>query len=143
MGRIQLAIMLHWQDESTLGYSQTIYGQRQLGPVIFHFENIAEVNKWTVAGKLQWLKVRLAGCAQAVLQWFGAEDAADYSSVKEHLQKRFEPSCRKECHRAELQIVRKKKDEGWADVADKLREQAHMGYPDLEEKAKEHLALNH
>ena len=86
---------------------------------IFHFENIAEVNKWTAAGKLQWLKVRLAGCAaQAALQWFSAEDAADYSSVKERPQKQFEPSCRKERHRAELQTVRRKKDEGWADVAE-------------------------
>ena len=85
---------------------------------IFHFENVAEMNKWTAAGKLQWLKVRLAGCAQAALQWFSAEDAADYSSVKECPQKRFEPSCRKERHRAELQTVRRKKDEGWAYVAE-------------------------
>ena len=80
------------------------------------------MNKWDAAGKLQWLKVRLAGGAQAALQRFSAEDAADYSSVKERLQERFEPSCRKERHRAELQTVRRKKDKGWADLADKLRE---------------------
>ena len=64
------------------------------------------------SSKLQWLKVRLAGRAQAALQRFSAEDAADYSSVKERLQERFEPSCRKERHRTELQTVRRKKDEG-------------------------------
>ena len=112
--------MLHWQDESTLGYSKlhVFTGEGSWDQRIFHFKNIAEVNKWTAAGKLQWLNVRLAGCAQAALQWFSAEDAADYSSVKERPQKRFEPSCRKERHRAELQTVRRKKDEGWADVAE-------------------------
>ena len=105
-------------------------------------ENIAGVNKWDAAGKLQWLKVRLAGRTQAALQRFSAEDAADYDSVKKRLQERFEPSCRKECYIAELQSARRKKDEGWADLADRLRELAQKGYPDLEEKAKEQLALN-
>ena len=70
------------------------------------------MNKWDTAGKLQWLKVRLAGRTQAALQRFSVEDAADYSSVKERLQERFEPSCRKERYRAELQTVRRKKDVG-------------------------------
>ncbi|KAL5496639.1 hypothetical protein EMCRGX_G012963 [Ephydatia muelleri] len=109
---------------------------------IFLFENIAEVNKWDAAGKLQWLKVRLAGRAQAALQRFSAEDADDYGRVKKRLQERFEPSCRKERYKAELQTARRKKDEGWADLADRLRQLAQKGYPDLEEKAKEQLALN-
>ena len=70
------------------------------------------------------------------------EDAADYDSVKKRLLERFEPSCRKEHYIAELQSARTKKDEGWADLADRLREMALKGYPDLEEKAKEQLALN-
>ena len=52
-----------------------------------------KVNKWDAAGKLQSLKVRLGGRAQAALQRFSAVDATDYSSVKERLQERFEPSC--------------------------------------------------
>ena len=53
-------------------------GEGQLGP---DFENIAEVNKWDVAGKLQWLKVRLAGHAQAALQRFSVE-----ANYKKHLR---------------------------------------------------------
>ncbi|KAL5473685.1 hypothetical protein EMCRGX_G028204 [Ephydatia muelleri] len=65
------------------------------------------------------------------------ETAADYISATKILQGRFEPSCKKE-----LQTAKRKKDEGWADLADRLRLLAQKGYPDLEDKAKERLALN-
>ena len=62
--------------------------------------------------------------------------------MKKALQERFEPSCRKERYQAQFQ-TRKKKEEGWADFADSLRTLVDKAYPDLEDNAKEQLALNH
>ena len=33
----------------------------------FHFENVAAVNNWDDTQKLQWLRIRLTGCAQKAL----------------------------------------------------------------------------
>ena len=109
---------------------------------IFHFESVAEVNKWDGATKLQWLKVSLTGRALAAFQRLPQQTAADYGNAKQSLQERFEPSCRKDRYQAELQTAKRKRDEGWADLADRLRVLAQKGYPDLEDKAKEQLALN-
>ena len=62
---------------------------------------------------------------------------------KHSMQERFEPSCRRERYQAQFQARRKKKDEGWADLADGLRNPVDKAYPELEDKAKEQLALNH
>ena len=59
------------------------------------------------------------------------------------LQERVGPSCRKERYQAQFQARLKKKDEGWADLADGYRNQAQKAYPELEDTAKEQLALNH
>ena len=107
---------------------------------MYHFENVAVVNKWSETDKLQWLKVRLTGRAQAALQRFPQE--SNYKEVKENLLERFEPSSKKERYKAELQSARKKKEEDWADLADRLKKLAQKGYPDLEDKATEQLALN-
>jgi len=108
---------------------------------IYHFENVAAVNKWDEAASLCWLKVRLTGRAQTALQRLPSD--ADYKSAKKALQERFEPSCRKERYQAQFQARRKKKDEGWADLADGLRNLVDKAYPELEDEAKEQLALNH
>ena len=63
--------------------------------------------------------------------------------MKKALQERFEPSCRKERYQAQFQTRKKKKEEGWADFADSLRTLVDKAYPDLEDNAKEQLALNH
>ena len=59
------------------------------------------------------------------------------------MQERFEPSCRKERYQAQFQTRKKKKEESWADFADSLRTLVDKAYPDLEDNAKEQLALNH
>ena len=107
---------------------------------IYHFENVAVVNDWDEDARLRWLKVRLTGRAQTALQRL---QDADYKNVKKALQERFEPSCRKERYQAQFQTRKKKKEEGWADFADSLRTLVDKAYPDLEENAKEQLALNH
>lgn len=116
-------------------------GEESWDQWIFHFESAAEINKWDAATRLQWLKVSLTGRALAAFQRLAAESVADYKTVKETLQERFEPSCRRERYQTELQTAKRKK-EGWADLTDRLRTLAQKGYPDLEDKAKEQLALN-
>ena len=110
---------------------------------IYHFENVAVVNDWDEAARLRWLKVRLTGHAQTALQRLQEAVLADYKNVKKALQERFEPSCRKERYQAQFQTRKKKKEEGWADFADSLRMLVDKTYPDLEDNAKEQLALNH
>ena len=92
---------------------------------------------------MRWLKVRLTGRAQSALQRLQDAVLADYKNVKKALQERFEPSCRKERYQAQFQTRKKKKEEGWADFADSLRTLVDKAYPDLEDNAKEQLALNH
>eukprot|EP00731_Ephydatia_muelleri_P006479 Em0003g727a len=67
------------------------------------------------------------------------------------LQDRQRDVCRRDsshlvdvnAYQTELQTAKRKKEEGWAaDLADRLRIMAQKGYPDLEDKAKEQLALN-
>ena len=108
---------------------------------IYHFEIVAAVNKWDEAACLCWLKVRLTGRAQTALQCL--PNNADYKSAKKALQERFEPSCRRERNQAQFQARRKKKDEGWTDLVDGLRNLVDKAYSELEDKAKEQLALNH
>ena len=49
---------------------------------IARFENVATVNGWEAADKLNWIKVCLAGRAQKALQSLPEETQADYTRVK-------------------------------------------------------------
>ena len=100
------------------------------------------MNAWTDAEKLQWLKVRLTGRAQTAFQCLSAENQADFARAIGALKERFEPASRKHRYQAELQTRKKRKTESWADFADDLKVLADKAYPELEEKARERLALN-
>jgi hypothetical protein len=101
---------------------------------IYHFNNVATVNGWSGADSLKWLKVRLTGRAQTAFQRIKRAAAA--------LKERFEPATRKHRFQAELQTRKKQKGEAWADFADDLKSLADRACPDLEDKAREQLALN-
>ena len=105
------------------------------------FENVAAVNGWSEEDKLKWLKVRLSGRAQTAFRRLPAASRANFSEALKALRLRFEPPSRKTRYQAELQHRRKKKDENWADLADDLRMIAEKAYPNLEDEAKETLAL--
>ena len=96
-------------------------GEESWDQWIFHFESAADINKWDAAAKLQWLKISLTGRALASFQRLSPQSIADYKTAKETLQERFEPSCRRERYQTELQTAKRKKEEGWADLADRLR----------------------
>ncbi|KAL5480079.1 hypothetical protein EMCRGX_G023701 [Ephydatia muelleri] len=87
---------------------------------INHFESCADVNNWTKdEDRLKWVRVRLVGKAQTAFRRLGEDERTDYT------QKEI-----------------KEKGEDWASFGDALRLLADSAYPELEEKARECLALN-
>ena len=109
---------------------------------LYHFESVADVNDWDDGKKLKWLKVRLTGKAQTAFQRLPEEARADYKEAKKALQERFEPKSRQSRFHAEFQTRTKRKSESWADFADELKSLVDKAYPELEEAARERLAVN-
>lgn len=108
-----------------------------------HFESVAEVNKWDGAAKLLWLRVRLTGRAQTAFKQLAVEARATYDNCKVALRERFEPASKKELYLAEFQTRSKRANEGWAAFAEDLKVLADKAFPQLQNDAKEQLALNH
>ena len=67
----------------------------------------------------------------------------NYEEAKKALKERFEPESRRERYRAEFQVRRRRKEESWSDFVDNLKLLVDKAYPDLDEKARDQLALNH
>ena len=110
---------------------------------LYHFENTAAVNEWNEAKKLLWLKARLIGRAQLVLQHLPEETRGSYDGVKQAMLDRFEPQSRKGRYQAEFQARRKKQSEGWANFAQDLQNLADKAFPHLQAEARDQLALTH
>ena len=108
---------------------------------IDHFEAAALVNGWDSEKKRLWLPVRLTGKAQTAWKRLSPETKQNYEAAKEALQKRFEPDSKRKLYFVEFQARRRKRDESWSDFADELRVLAEKALPELDEKAKELLAL--
>ena len=92
--------------------------------------------------KLLWLRVRLVGGAQTAYGRLPSEGKGSYAELKKALKGRFEPEALKEHHLAQFQARKKTKTEGWAEFADAVKLLCDKAYPDLEDKARERLALN-
>ena len=110
---------------------------------VTHFESVAIVNKWEKdEDKLKWLRVRLTGKAQTAFMNLPESARSSYGECIKALQKRFAPESRRELYVAELQTRTKRANEDWASFGDALRTLSDRAYPDLEDKARERLALN-
>jgi hypothetical protein len=108
-----------------------------------HFENVAIVNKWeSDDDKLKWLRVRLTGKAQTAFMRFPGAVRENFSESMVALNKRFNPDSKRELYIAELHSRKRRKDEDWASFGDALKVLADKAYGDLEDKARERLALN-
>ena len=118
-------------------------GREEWNQWISHFENVAAVNMWDEAQKLLWMKVRLTERAQTAFQHFPDAIQRDYTATKGAMKERFEPESRRDRYQAEFQIRRKKKTEGWADFSEDLKILVDKAYPQLEEAAREQIALSH
>ena len=110
---------------------------------ITQFKNVATVNEWDAAAKLNWIKVYLAGRAQKAFQGLPEESRDTYDHVKTALTERFELASKRELYNAELQVRTRKPNEGWADFAEKLRRLTEKAFPDLDGWSQEQLTLTH
>ena len=122
---------------------ETYTGEGEWSQWICHFENVAAVNDWDDDKKLLWLKVRLTGRAQKAFQRLSDTASASYKEAKKALKERFEPASRKGLYQAEFQTRRKRKTEGWAEFAEDLKIIVDKAYPDLQDEAREQMALTH
>ncbi|KAL5473550.1 hypothetical protein EMCRGX_G028043 [Ephydatia muelleri] len=92
--------------------------------------------------KLKWLRVRLTGKALAAFSRCSEDVRNDYGECMKALAKRFNPDSKREVYVAELHSRNRRKEKDWATYADILKGLADKAYPDLEEAARERLALN-
>ena len=118
-------------------------GEEDVDQWFEHFEDVAAVNAWEGDAMLLWLKVRLTGRARTAFQRLAADTKGDYKKAKKALRERFEPPSKKELYLAELQCRSKKRSEGWAEFAEDVRLLTDKAHPQLEDAAREQLALIH
>ena len=108
-----------------------------------HFESVAAVNGWKDEEKLLWLRVRLVGRAATAFKRVPEGARASYARCLEALKERFDPSSKRELYLAELMGRKKLRSEDWATFAEDLKQLVERAYPDLQEDAREQLALTH
>ena len=114
-------------------------GENSWDKWIDHFDSVATVNGWEDdAAKLQWLRMRLSGCAATTFRRLPADIRADFEATIAALTKCFEPDSKKELYMAEMQTRSRKRKEDWAVFGEELKILADKAYPDLQEEAREH-----
>ena len=84
----------------------------------------------------------MVGSAQTAYGRLPNTSKASYELLKKVLKERFEPDSKKELYLSEFGTRKRKAGEGWAEYADELRVLADRAFPDLDDKARERLALN-
>ena len=117
-------------------------GEKSWDEWIDHFAGVAAVNAWEDEAKLQWLRVRLTGRAATAFRRLPEETRGDFAAATAALRERFEPESKKELYMAEMQTRSKKRKEDWAAFGEELKLLADKAYPDLQDEARERLALN-
>lgn len=121
---------------------ETFSGEGSFVDWLDHFETVAEVNEWGSAAKALWLRVRLVGRAQNAIKTLSEEEKADYTKAKDKLMERFEPGSKCALYEAEFQSRRKRPGEDWPSFGEDLKSLAIKAFPDLNEAAKERLAVS-
>jgi len=94
-------------------------------------EDVADINRWSDADKLRWLKFSLSNEAYVAYGRLPHVIKQSYSAAKEALYNRFEPEFKHELYRVELKKRFKLDDESWADYGDSLSQLTSKAFPTL------------
>ena len=117
-------------------------GTGSFGDWVDHFESVAAINEWDDAAKLLWMRVRLVGRAQTAYGRLSTMAKESYAALKKALKDTFKLDSRRELYLSKFSTRKRRPGEGWAEYADELRVLADKAFPELEEQARERLALN-
>ena len=110
---------------------------------IEHFESVAAVNRWTEEEKLLWLRVRLVGRAATAFKRVDEGAKESYTNSVTALKERFDPGSKRKLYLAELLARKKRPREEWAAFAEDLKRLMEWAYPELQDNAREQIALTH
>ena len=121
---------------------ETFSGEGCFTDWLDHFQSVAVVNGWDDAAKALWLRVRLVGRAQSAFKNL-TEERADFKQATACLKERFEPESKCALYEAEFHVRRKRPTEDWASFGEDVKSLADKAFPDLDEKARDRLAVNH
>ena len=122
---------------------ESFNGEGDWSDWIEHFESVAAVNRWTEEEKLLWLRVRLVGRAATAFKRVDEDAKRSYGDSIAALKERFDPGSKRELYLAELLARKKRPREEWAAFAEDLKRLVERAYPELQDNAREQIALTH
>ena len=108
-----------------------------------HFESVAAVNRWQEQDKLLWLRVRLVGRAATAFKSIDDGAKGSYPDCVAALKERFDPGSKRELYLVELLARKRRQKEDWASFAEDLKRLVERAYPELQDNAREQIALTH
>ena len=113
----------------------------ELREYLNQFLVLTKLNDWTEQEKGLYLASSLTGVARGILNDMTPMEREDFDSLAQKLQQRFEPACREEAFRAELRVRQRRRTETPSEFGHAVKNLVTKAYPDLNERAKETIAL--
>ena len=108
-----------------------------------HFNSVSVINGWSDDDKYKWLNAHVTGKARVTIARLQQQlTRPTYEQAIDALRLRFDPPGRKELFKANLRTRSKRADESWGDYGDAIVLLVDKAYPDLQDEAKDMLALN-
>ena len=105
-----------------------------------HFELCAKINDWDDKLKTTFLAVRLKRSAQQVYRDLPEATTKSYGDLKEALTKRFDTTKYTERYKSEFKFIKRGKDEGLYELANRVCRLVSLAYPNIEAQFRDELA---
>ena len=108
---------------------------------VTHFELCAKINDWEDKSKTAFLVVRLKRSWQQVYRGLPEATTKSYYDLKEALTKRFDTTKYTERYKSEFEFIKRGKDEGLHELANRVRRLVSLAYPNIEAKFRDELPV--
>ena len=121
---------------------ESFHGKDDWEEYISHFENCAELGRWSHRTKLLYLSASLRGPARTYYMSLPPSEKETYKALVSSLSQRFGSTKHQNRWLSRLEMRKRLPGESIATVGDDIRQMAQKAYRNLDIKAQEALALN-